>query len=339
MNYSVLPYLGSQQTLQDLGNAEEETEQGEQGSHLVKSSDDFVFPDLCSSIFPSSLTDKDSLEQAMIQVCRKYNCVEARNLTGFGTLDVRPPIPFLEIGRLALESAAAKGKFFLTVQIGGMDGKSNDPMYEMFSATKPEILRHWAPVVFEPVPGNFKALTSHYQNEMTSKGLGCFVLARQAVTSDEIKDPNGCTFCSFDTSANAPESCQDAPEWMKLQIGSLKCYNLKNTFKAKAHCFNEAPIECNSVQNTLSSLGVASSFLAASMLQIDVEGFEKFLLPDLLNALPNSSHPPLIHFEQKVLASYNDLDFVVNFLIDKEYSLFLDGEDMLAFKTHVILQS
>ena len=70
-----------------------------------------------------------------------------------------------------------RNQTLLTVQVGAMDGHSNDPLYEMFVETRgknyvqarykdilpgrdssfPD-LRNWLPVMIEPVPKNYENL-------------------------------------------------------------------------------------------------------------------------------------------------------------------------------------
>lgn len=66
---------------------------------------------------------------------------------------------FVELSRLIYKSAIEKNRTLLTLQIGGMDGVSNDPMHEIFKELN---LSNWFPVVVEPVPTNFNQLKQNY---------------------------------------------------------------------------------------------------------------------------------------------------------------------------------
>ena len=80
-------------------------------------------------------------------------------------------------------------KKILTVQIGAMDGKNNDSMYEIFvlkrdnysslSNKKKELfdenLQNWLPILFEPVAHNYKALLEPYQNISNDHNLPCSI--------------------------------------------------------------------------------------------------------------------------------------------------------------------
>jgi hypothetical protein len=81
---------------------------------------------------------------------------------------------FIELSRLIYKSALEKNRTLLTLQIGGMDGVSNDPMHEIFvsvDSSKQLNLSNWFPVVVEPVPTNFDQLKKNYAQIQEWGGL------------------------------------------------------------------------------------------------------------------------------------------------------------------------
>jgi len=123
----------------------------------------------------------------------------------------------IPLGHAIMDHAMQTNQMVFTLQIGGMDGISNDPMHGLwmhpkFSGRYKDIPKtHWLPVVIEPVPDNFKALTKSYNSFVQDHGLVCHGLSNSAISYDE--NPDGCTFCHFNTADSAPQVCQDHPDW------------------------------------------------------------------------------------------------------------------------------
>ena len=57
--------------------------------------------------------------------------------------------------------------------------------------------------------------------------------------------------------------------------------------------------QCGTIQDAQSKLSLSPQFV--SVLQIDVEGFEKQLLNGYVDGTDASTPPPMIHFESKIL--------------------------------------
>lgn len=216
---------------------------------------------------------------------------------------------FKEIGHELIKRAAASNQVLVTVQIGGMDGYSNDPMYNMYikqgrdsTDTSFPKLKHWLPVVVEPVPINFEALSKTYktlQQHATDK-LECSIIEPWAVSYDTAP-PDLCTFCRFDTSETAQPQCKRKPDWMKLQLGTLECGYSKQFFNVDFDaCIIQDKVKCGPVSALLHKTGLPVATPIA-ILQVDVEGYEYMLLPGLLNELPDHMLPLVIHFEHKVM--------------------------------------
>jgi hypothetical protein len=237
---------------------------------------------------------------------------------------------FSRLGTRLMKAAEQQDKALVTVQVGGMDGKSNDPMNKMVMALPSA--RQWLPIVIEPVPQNFATLEKHYATLQSDKGIICSLPERRAISYD---GSDTCTFCHFNLSDTADPHCQKQPNWMKLQIGTLICDDSRAFFgKDFDLCIVQAPLDCGPVSNVLRKWGLPDS--ALSMLQVDVESYEAVLIPAFLKSTPASSLPPVLHFEHKVIGhkdkkrNTNGIDELLGVVKRHGYTLYNQGEDMLA---------
>jgi len=229
-----------------------------------------------------------------------------------------------------------------------MDGKSNDPMFEMFvEGTKKYVngrtsfstLNNWIPVLVEPVPTNYEAMMNTYASIAIDKGLGCAVPINAAVSYDATK--KSCPFCRVNTSDDAPNKCKEMPDWMRLQLGTLDCEYSKNFFNNDFdQCVVQDPLPCSSIVNLLRERNLSTENIA--MLQVDIEGYEYILLEGFFKEIPDESLPPIIHFEHKVMKVQDEkyplegnssrLESVTDILLARGYVLHDQGEDYLAIK-------
>lgn len=113
---------------------------------------------------------------------------------------------FSLIGQHLLHAAMKLNQTLLSVQVGAMDGRSNDPMYEMFVSSFSDLLRNWLPVMIEPVPKNYEDMKQTYLSIATDRGLGCAVPIHAAVSYDSTK--TSCPFCRVNTADDAPPRCK-----------------------------------------------------------------------------------------------------------------------------------
>ena len=94
---------------------------------------------------------------------------------GKGTMNKTPG--FVTVGRRLLNYSMIHNQTLLTLQIGGMDGYSNDPMYRMFvkkgqeeeegiynNNNQQRSLQHWMPIVVEGGMINFQKLYHNYKS-------------------------------------------------------------------------------------------------------------------------------------------------------------------------------
>ena len=218
---------------------------------------------------------------------------------------------FDRIGQLLLEEATAQNKLLVTVQIGGMDGSSNDPMYEMFvkQPRRPPqqpspSLQHWMPVVVEPVPQNFRALQQTYREIAQQHGLQCPLLAQQAISYEASQKQ--CTFCHFNVSDNALEICNSRPDWQRYQLGTLDCDYSRRYYRPDIfeQCIIQDQLQCGTIVSLLDQWQIPADTIA--ILQVDIEGYEYMLLTGLIHELlDDAALPPVIHFEHKVMQVYD----------------------------------
>jgi len=265
---------------------------------------------------------------------------------------------FASIGQHLLHIAMKRNQTLLTVQVGAMDGRSNDPMYGMFVETRgknyvqarngdiapgrdspfPD-LRNWLPVMIEPVPKNYEDMKETYLGIASDRGLACAVPIHAAVSYDSTKTT--CPFCRFNTADDAPPSCKGQPDWMKFQIATLDCEHSKRFFNKDFDlCILQDPLPCNSLEKLLSDHFVPAEHIA--MLQIDIEGYEYILLDGMFKEIPDESLPPVIHFEHKVMKDQDMTHPLVNrtsrvdhtkeLLSSRGYHFYDEGEDYLALR-------
>ena len=138
---------------------------------------------------------------------------------------------FSSIGQHLLHLAMKWNQTLLTVQVGAMDGRSNDPMYGMFVKTRgknyvqareivpgkdslfPD-LRNWLPVMIEPVPKNYEDMKQTYLEVANETGLGCAVPINAAVSYDSEK--SSCAFCRVNTAEDSPQRCKGKLSFHKI---------------------------------------------------------------------------------------------------------------------------
>ena len=245
-----------------------------------------------------------------------------------------------EVVRVML-AAATENEHLITVQIGGMDGISNDPMYESFVIPQHLDLANWVPIVFEPVARNFVLLRSQYRRLYNKRGIACMLLQRRAI---KYPGEGRCSFYSFNTSKNSLPLCKSHDDWMKFQIGKLEEKPMREFFGPNFDkCITKSKVPCGPVELPMETLPWSdNSVRRIDFLQIDVEGFERNIIHGLLCGLAKANERPLaIHYEYKVLADRdekktkngipsNETGELAAFLEGQGYVLYDQGEDNLA---------
>lgn len=240
---------------------------------------------------------------------------------------------FQNIGRALYQHAVQSKKMLLSVQIGGMDGISNDPIYHMFGDRKSSgKLDHWMPIVFEPVAYNFNNLLNNYRTRYADqRSLTCYFLKQFAVSYDDTNEMGTCPFCRFDAT-----KCPDRPDWLKYQVGSLDCEYSKKTFPAFNACWTKDLVPCGPLKQIVQDTMGTKEHVPITFLQIDIEGYEYTVIENLLS---ESNEPPVVlHYEEKVMASSDSrfnttrVQSVRETLVAHGYKLFPKGEDMLALR-------
>ncbi len=261
---------------------------------------------------------------------------------------------FIELSRLLYKSALEKNQILLTLQIGGMDGVSNDPMHKIFvsaySSSKKLNLSNWFPVVVEPVPTNFDNLEKNYALIQAQGGLPGTAISQFAVTAE--RDQKTCEFCHWkDTSTH--ERCVNTHDWVRLQLGTLDCAHLEELvgIESSILCIVRDPIPCGTVLELFSRLGFQMKEsegikVPIGILQMDIEGYEVFILQSLMNEILDEEYLPLvIHFEKKVMLDQDKRNLpgrkvngtkigrTFNLLRRRGYVIFDEGGDALALRS------
>jgi hypothetical protein len=216
-----------------------------------------------------------------------------------------------------LEYASEHDQYFVTVQIGGMDGKTGDPLYRMTELYR-KSLKYWVPIVLEPVSANFVKLHATYATHQEQRGLLCPLLLNSLISYANVDDAaatDTCDFCHFDNESEDP-ACHDMPNWKKSEIGSMDC---SRNVVEKGACFTKSQLECGTIKQS------TPSFLSANLmvLQVDVEGFEQQVLEGFLQERVEASLPlpPVIHFESRILRTRHTLEPLNQLLRSYGYSL------------------
>jgi hypothetical protein len=198
-----------------------------------------------------------------------------------------------------------------------------------------KFLNHWPPVIVEPVPANFDALTETYSDVISTRKLKCRVLSNWAVS---YSGDSKCKFCHFDVSETAHPDCNKREKWARKQLGTLDCDYSRVFFGADFDkCIIQDEIPCGTIAELLRDKQLPDDAPIA-MLQIDVEGYEHVIIPSLFDELPESALPPVIHFEHKVMRAKDELNgtkraIEINKLLRLHgYILFDEGDDMLAIR-------
>ena len=117
-------------------------------------------------------------------------------------------------------------------------------------------------------------------------------------------------------------------------------------------CIVHDPIQCGTVLELFSIIGFEMKEsdgikVPIGLLQIDVEGYEVFLLQSLMDEILDEDDLPslVIHFEKKVMLDQDvtnragrkvngtKIETTFNLLRKRGYVLFNDGEDVLALRS------
>ena len=272
---------------------------------------------------------------------------------------------FQELSRLIYQSALENNQILITLQIGGMDGISNDPMHAIFIDQEQLRLHNWFPIILEPVPTNFHKLSLNYADFQDKRGLPGTAIRQYAITSE--RDSGTCEFCHWnDTSTE--QKCMEAPEWIRLQLGTLDCAHLENMMgeESSKMCVAHEDLPCGTVLELMHSLGLGTEHNAVGgtvtpgaggdtvapigIVQIDVEGYEVFILQSMMNEFSEENLPLVFHFEKKVMMDQDNrqhagrkvngtkIATTYELLSRKGYIMYDDGEDVTAIRFYPTLQ-
>lgn len=266
-----------------------------------------------------------SLEQARAVTNSLHNHYSLFN-GDLSNITKNSALKFGKVGKALYEKAMKEDSLLFTIQIGGMDGQSNDPMFNTLVKGKTWKLDHWIPMVFEPVQTNFINLRKTYRHLEEQRDLSCSYLLQYAVSYNAISST--CGFCRFE-----PLRCPGYPDWMKYQLGSLDCAYSRKKFQVFDKCWIEEAVNCGSLASVLEN-AIGTTNLPIAILQVDVEGYEAILIQEILSELP--SLPALINFERKVmddpdlLQNTSRTDTLYRVLRKNGYILHPHGEDIMA---------
>lgn len=190
------------------------------------------------------------------------------------------------------------------VQIGSNDGKTGDPLFQLFQR-----FPAWRALFVEPVPFLFERLKKNYPDT-----------ERFRFENTLINNGEKISFYWLDESAK--EAIDDLPDWYD-QLGS---FNRSHITKHLPRC--ETYIKETEIAGlTLSELFNKHQIKKLSVLHIDTEGADFQILSQLDLA---TIQPNIILFERKHLTSDEQSD-AVKFL-SSLYFVFNMGDDILAIR-------
>eukprot|EP00586_Coscinodiscus_wailesii_P020484 CAMPEP_0172505758 /NCGR_PEP_ID=MMETSP1066-20121228/188763_1 /TAXON_ID=671091 /ORGANISM="Coscinodiscus wailesii, Strain CCMP2513" /LENGTH=349 /DNA_ID=CAMNT_0013282491 /DNA_START=56 /DNA_END=1105 /DNA_ORIENTATION=- len=265
---------------------------------------------------PSSLSSKKKLSQSAAKKAVNGAYLQKKQE------GIRPG--FVYVMDAIMDTAKQQNQSVVMVQLGGMDGRDGDPLYKMAVKGK-KSLEHWYPIVFEPVPHNFRKLKSTYESHSQERQLKCYALFNQLISYSHDESGGAfsqCSFCHFNHTSDDPK-CQNWPDWKKQELGSIEC---ERQWLQK--CYVKDSLVCSTVGAAIKVLSILPSDV--SVLQIDVEGYEAVVLTNYLNITSPSDYSPVIHFENKILIGRNQYEPVQSLLKSKGYELYESRTDTLA---------
>lgn len=346
MSCGCLEVEKQQQQLSDAGMATRRTAAYTEEQKQVR-----AYPRKAPMTVPSSLCGTNQANETFLSLLEIQQFVQEYENDAYSIAMKRS---FAELGRRLYRHATDTQKMLLTLQIGGMDGVTGDPMNDMLVSPVGDkkvyrnhkqhkvVLDRWVPLVVEPVPDNFQKLKEHYDGLKSGpRGLACHGLQQWAISYEVETNTTAtsCEFCRFNQNSTDP-ACTGQPEWMRNQVGTLDCaYSRKRVFgKNFDACVVQDHLPCGTISQLLHNLGLPID-APIGILQIDVEGYEATILPSLLNEMPDDNLPIVIHFEHKVLRHLDSLDRggyrakeITTLLRQKNYLLYDQGQDMLALR-------
>jgi FkbM family methyltransferase len=150
--------------------------------------------------------------------------------------------------------ARLKGEDTFILQIGAMDGKTFDPVYEYVTQ------HNWPGLMIEPVAEHFIQLQKNYENYPKVRCVNVAIAEHEGlqtlyrIPSQHIKDAQ-------------------VPKW---GLGASSFYKDRNAlaFKEVEPYVIEEEVTCNTLANTIKSYDITS----IDILQIDTEGYDFHIL-------------------------------------------------------------
>ena len=189
------------------------------------------------------------------------------------------------------------------VQIGSNDGKTGDPLFQLFQNNK-----NWKALFVEPVPSSFEKLRANYSDS-------------QRFICENVAINEGQSMSFYWVDPKAKETLKDLPYWYD-QLGSFDKQHILKHFDGALEPF----IKTKMLEGiTLPTLLLRNHISAIDILHIDTEGYDWKILSQL-NL--QQYEPKFILFEHHHL-SLQEQNEAYQFLTEK-YCLFMVGIDMLA---------
>lgn len=172
--------------------------------------------------------------------------------------------------RYFLETLGKENKDVFVLQIGAMDGKTFDPVYEFIAKYR------WGGLMVEPMEDHFSELQKTYA------GHGNIAFDNVAIAEEAGKK-----IMHFIPTRHIKNG--DVPNW---GLGASSFYKDRNAleFKEVSHLVEEKQVQCLSLNQLLKKHNIKN----IDIMQIDAEGFDYHILKQLDFS---KYHPKVIHIE------------------------------------------
>ena len=190
------------------------------------------------------------------------------------------------------------------LEIGAMDGKNHDALYKYV------IENEWSGILVEPVKDVFDKLKENYKDKKNLK------FENSAITHE-----NGTAEIHRIPLNKVGSECPYWADGISTLLPSDHIISEYNELKS-----NSVTEEINTI--TVQTLIDKYSISNIDILQIDTEGYDKFIFDELWKS---GIRPSIIHIEI-VYMKMIDVKNITNLLKDNNYIVYIEGDDLTAIK-------
>ena len=248
-------------------------------------------------------------EKYFTDVLNIYNGNGWYTMSNSSTLDPLRKTYVENIEGIAYENAIQKLNYknkgnVSFLEIGAMDGKNHDALYKYV------IENEWSGVLVEPVKDVFDKLKENYKDKKNLK------FENSAITHE-----NGTAEIHRIPLNKVGSECPHWADGISTLLPSDHIISEYNELKS-----NSVTEEINTI--TVQTLIDKYSISNIDILQIDTEGYDKFIFDELWKS---GIRPSIIHIEI-VYMKMIDVKNITNLLKDNNYIVYIEGDDLTAIK-------